>query len=334
LGGFSRITIKDVALKAGVSVATVSLVIGNSAKVAARTRRNVLDAIEQLGYIPNEFAASLRKGKKHVFAVLIPTLDNPYYLGIVRGIRDRCTKQGIVLHISETRHDFEVEKVELRFLQGLQTSGYIFVGTVLDDELIEGLTNCQVVTIDKVYGFHDQYPQVLINNRSCTYTATSYLIGKGCKNIWYITPPTRTFGLEERLDGFRAALAEHDLSSADHVCVVYDGQMSMIEAGYIQASLILAKTKPDGIIATSDLYAIGAMRAIRDAGLRIPEDTSIIGFDNTEYGKYYQPSLTTFSLPLTRMGELAFELLNGDLDRQIGRLHISADFIIRESVRQ
>ena len=333
MSGFSRITIKDVAIRAGVSVATVSLVISGSAKVAAKTRRTVLAAIDELAFVPNEYAASLRKGKRDVFAALIPDLNNPYYLGIVRGLRERCTKQGIVLHISETLHDFEVEKAELRFLRGVQTSGYAFIGTVFDDELIETLHACKIVMIDKVYGFKDQYPQVLINNRHCTYEATAYLAGKGCANIWYITPPARTYGLEERLDGFKAALSDHGLEADGHACVTYDGQMNMMEAGYIQTNLILAKTRPDGIVATSDLYAIGAMRAIRDAGLRVPEDVSVVGFDNTEYGRYYQPSLTTFSLPLARMGEMAFEFLNGDLDQQIGKLRVTADFIMRESVR-
>jgi DNA-binding LacI/PurR family transcriptional regulator len=333
--GFSRITIKDVAIKAEVSVATVSLVMSGSPKIAAKTRRKVLAAAEELGYVPNEYAASLRKTRRDVYAAIIPDLNNPYYIGIIRGLRDRCTKQGIVLHISETLHDFEVEKAELRFLRGVQTSGYVFIGTVLDDELIETLTNCTVVTVDKVYGYVNQYPQVLINNRHCTHQATAYLISKGCRNIWYITPPARTFGLEDRLEGFKDAIREAGLTDhEDHVCVSYDGQMNMMEAGYIQTNLILASTRPDGIIATSDLYAIGAMRAIRDHGLSIPQDVSVVGFDNSEIGRYYQPTLTTFSLPLARMGEMAFDFLRGDLDNKIGKLVVSADFIVRDSVRR
>ncbi len=334
MSGFSKVTIKDVALRADVSVSTVSLVVGGSTRVAAKTRRKVLAAIDELEYVPNEYAASLRKSKRDVFAAVIPDLNNPYYIGIVRGLRERCTKHGIVLHISETLHDFEVEKAELRFLRGVQTSGYAFVGTVLDDELIATLTHCKIVSVDKVYGFADQYPQVLINNRHCTYQATAYLISKGCSNIWYITPPARTYGLEERLDGYRSALKDAGLDGEGHVCVSYDGQMNMMEAGYIQANLILSKAKPDALLAASDLYAIGAMRAVRDKGLRIPEDVSVIGFDNTDYGRYYQPSLTSFSLPLVRMGEMAFEFLNGDLDGKIGKLRVNADFIIRESVRR
>ena len=146
MSGFSKVTIKDVALKADVSIATVSLVISGSSKVAAKTRRKVLLAIDELKYIPNEYAASLRKGKRDVFAALIPDMNNPYYLGIVRGLRDQCVKHNIVLHVSETRHDYETEKAEFRFLRGIQTSGYAFIGTVLDDDLIESLSHCSIVS--------------------------------------------------------------------------------------------------------------------------------------------------------------------------------------------
>jgi len=124
------------------------------------------------------------------------------------------------------------------------------------------------------------------------------------------------------------------LSSDDHVCIAYDSQMNVMEAGYNQMNQILSGTVPDGIVATSDLYAIGAMRAIQEKGLRIPDDISVVGFDNSEFGRYYKPALTTFGLPLYRMGEMAFEFLNGDLDRQLGRLDVTADFIVRDSVRQ
>ncbi len=333
MSGFSKVTIKDVALKAEVSIATVSLVISGSPKVAAKTRRKVLAAINELKYVPNEYATTLRKGQHDIFAALIPDLNNPYYLGIVRGLRDLCTKQNIVLHISETRHDYDIEKAELRFLRGIQTSGYAFIGTVLDDDLIEMLNHSSLVMVDKLYGYADQYPQIMINNEQCIHQATSYLIGKGCKNIWYITPPLWTFSLQERLRGYQTAMNEAGLPCEDHVCISYDSQMNMMEAGYIQMNLILSQTVPDAIIATSDMYAIGSMRAILEKGLSIPGDVSVVGFDNSELSRYCHPPLTTFSLPLRRMGELAYQLLTGNLDNKIGKLQVNADFIIRESVR-
>ena len=334
MAGFSRVTIKDVALKADVSVATVSLVVSGSPKVAAKTKRKVLAAIDELKYVPNEYASFLRKGKQDVYAVMIPDLNNPYYLGIVHGLRSRCTKQGITLHISETRHDYDIEKGELRFLRGVQTSGYVFVSTVLDDDLIDSLTHCNIVTVDKRFGFTDQYPQILINNRQCTYKAVSYLIKKGCRNIWYITPPLWTYSLQERLDGYQAAMKEAGLPFEEQVCISYDSQMNMLEAGYNQMNQILMQTTPDGLVATSDLYAVGAMRAIQEKGLTIPDDISVVGFDNSEFGRYCHPSLTTFSLPLERMGEMAFDFLVGNMDKRTGKLLVNADFIIRDSVRQ
>ncbi|HBP37144.1 MAG TPA: hypothetical protein DD640_00050 [Clostridiales bacterium] len=333
MSGFAKVTIRDVALKANVSIATVSLVVSGSAKVAAKTRRKVMDAIDELEYIPNEYAASLRKGKRNVFAALIPDLNNPYYLGIVRGLRDMCAKQSIVLHISETRHDYETEKAELRFLRGVQTSGYAFISTVLDDDLIESLGSSSIVTVDKIYGYSNQYPQILINNYQCTYKATLYLARKGCTNIWYITPPIWTFSLQERMDGYRAAMKEAGLSADDRVVISYDSQMDMMEAGYMQMNLILSRDRPDAVITTSDMYAIGAMRAIKENGLAIPEDVSVVGFDNSDLSRYVQPPLTTFSLPLRRMGEMAFGFLTGDLDNKMGKMVVTADFIIRDSVR-
>jgi LacI family transcriptional regulator len=334
MGGYTKVTIKDVATKVGVSVATVSLVISGSPKVAAKTRRKVLTAIDELQYIPNQNAASLRKQNRDVFAALIPDLNNPFYLSIVRGLKDRCSRQGIVLHISETRHDYDIEKAELHFLRGVQTSGYVFIGTVLDDDLIDSLTHCRVVTIDKVYGQKDRYPQILFNNAACMEQAVTYLVSQGCRDIWYITPPIWTHSQQERLRGYQQAMHQAQLPYSEKVCISYDSQMNMMEAGYIQMKQILANNQPDAVIAASDLYAIGVMRAAREQNLKMPEELSIVGFDNTLYGQYSHPPLTTFSLPLKRMGEMAFELLTQDSSHSAGKMYVTADFIIRDSVRQ
>ncbi len=332
--GCSKVTIRDVALQAGVSVATVSLVIGDSPKVAVQTRRKVLEAIDRLHYIPNQYAAALRKQKKDVFAVLIPDLNNPFYLEIIRGLKDCCSQEGVVLHISETRHDYATEKAELRFLRSLQTSGYVFIGTVLDDDLIDELTHCRVVTIDKVYGAHNRYPQIQINNRACLQQAVSYLADQGCRKIAFMTPPVRTFSQQERLEGFVEAMEAAGLAAKERLLVTRDSPLKLMQAGFQAMSQQLARDRPDAVIATSDLLAIGAMKAALVAGLSIPEDVSVVGFDNSLIGQFYQPALTTFRLPLKTMGELAFSLLTEEPIQQHEQQLVTADFVIRDSVRQ
>lgn len=327
------VTIREVAQEAGVSISTVSLVVGNSPKVAAKTRRKVLAAIDRLKYIPNEHAAALRRTRKDVFAAILPDLANPFYLAIMRSLRERCTQAGIILHVSETFQDFEIEKSELLFLDRLHPSGYAFLATQYDDELIAGLKTDRIVMIDKIYGYENKYPQITIDNTRYMRRAATYLLGCGCRSITYLTRPVQTQALAEKRDTFLAVGQEAGFDWSDRVVEIRCPTGMMIENGHLAMIGVLARAKVDGVIATSDLFAVGAMRAVLAKGMSIPDDVCFIGFENTELGRFYTPSLTTFDPPAQRMGELAYDLLTRQLDSGIGRLSLGADMIIRESVR-
>lgn len=324
------ITIRDVAAQAGVSISTVSLVLSESPKVAARTRRRVEETIKRLRYVPNEYAVALRRGRKDVFAALVPDFGNPFCLGVLRGLRENCMRNGIILHISETFLDFDIERSELEFLERLHPSGYIFFSTQFDDDLIHSLNTDRVVMINKIIG--GDYPQILIDNDQAMRRAVSYLTASGCRSIFLLSHPIQTHALSARLNAFLSMTRAAGLDCSGNIIELHGPTGASIENGFLVMSRLLTTRQPDAIIATSDLFALGAMRAILVAGLRIPQDISVIGFENTQEGRFHTPSLTTFELPTQRIADLAFDILIQSSEVK-GRITLPADFIVRESVR-
>lgn len=328
-------TVKDVAKLAGVAPSTVSLVMNGSAKVSAKTREKVKKAVEELNYVPNNFAVSLRQTPCESIAVLAPDIQNPYYLEIIQGIKHKCEKSGMRIQIVETRYDPKIEEEELNFLLGLRPVGYIFIGTTHDEELIGSLNTDKIVFIDKV-DTTGKIPYVIIDNKKSMYDATAHIINKGCKDIFYITQQDDTKPILDRLQGFKQAMEEHGLDYQNRIVESYECCLNKLEAGYNHIKSILSHTKPDAVITTSDLIALGVIRGIVDKGLRVPEDISVTGFDNIDYAKYSIPTLTTVDQPRYQMGEIAFSYVtNKELKVNMlnNRIVLKSDFIIRESVR-
>lgn len=328
-------TVKDVAKLAGVAPSTVSLVMNGSSKVSPKTKEKVKKAVEELNYVPNNFAVSLRQAPSESIAVLAPDIQNPYYLDIIQGIKNKCEQSGVRIQIVETRYDLKIEEAELNFLLGLRPIGYIFIGTTRDEELIRILNTDKIVFIDKV-DTTGKIPYIIIDNKKSIYDATSYIINKGCKDIFYITQQDGTKPMLDRLEGFKQAMKEHDLHYQSKIVDSYECCLNKLEAGYNHIKSILAHTKPDAVITTSDLIALGVIRGIVDKGLKVPEDISVTGFDNIDYAKYSIPTLTTVDQPRYQMGEIAFAyVMNKDLKVNMlnNRIVLKSDFIIRESVR-
>jgi DNA-binding LacI/PurR family transcriptional regulator len=329
-------TVKEVAELANVSTSTVSLVINNSPRVSLETKNKVLKAVETLQYTPNNYAASLRQKSKECFGVLVPDVSNPYYIEIIKGIRDKCNQNEIFLQISETLYDRKTEEKEIELLKRTRTTGYVFIGTINDEHIIKKLKGSKVVFIDKV-DKTGKIPSIIINNRQSLYEATTYLINKGLKNIWYISQTPNTEPLAERLQGFKDAMIENNLDPEDKIMLSIESCLNKLESGYNLIKQIMDKNKPDAIITASDLIALGAIKGIYEKGLRVPDDISVIGFDNIDYSKYSNPSLTTINQPRYKMGELAFNYLTND-DQVITELNnkmiLKTDFIIRDSVKK
>jgi len=328
-------TIKDVAELANVATSTVSLVVNNSSKVSQRTRKKVLDAIEKLKYMPNNYAASLRQTKKTSFGVIVPDMNNPYYIEVIKSLKSKCDRAGHMLQVCETNYDIEKEIQELNYLKSIRVDGYIFIGTINDSKIIQDIRDSKIVFIDKI-DRTGKIPYIVIDNMKSIYEVTSYLISKGCKKVYYISETINTEILNERLSGYQKAMSENGLDFERKVVISNDLCLNKIDAGYNCIKNIIAYDNPDGIVTTSDLIAIGVLRGLYENNIKVPDEVSVIGYDNIDYARYTVPSLSTVNQPRAQMGEVAFSYLerdNVDIFNNTKTI-LKYDFIIRESTKK
>jgi LacI family transcriptional regulator len=304
-------TIEDVAREADVSVATVSRVLNGSDHVRDKTRHKVLDAAQRLGYVMNQQARRLAGGKSHVIGLLVRDLSTGYIGEIIRGIDDELAgaDYDLMLHTAHAAHRRNIDETEqvVALTRGL-ADGLLLVLPRNPGAYLESLRqrNFPHVLIDH-QGINDQSPSVGATNRKGAYDATRYLIELGHRRIGFITGTLDLGCARARLEGYKAALA--DASIRVEAELVREGDFHQPE-GYACAKALLSLTDPPtAIFASNDVMAFGAMEATRDAGLRIPDDVSIIGFDDIPQSDNVNPPLTTVRQPLEQMGRTAARML-------------------------
>lgn len=307
--------IRDVAAAAGVSVATVSRVISpKSADQSIRpaTRQRVLEAIDKLGYRPNDLARALLQQRTSTVGLVVPDISNPYYPALVRGLEDTAWARGYRVVLCNTDRNVEKTTAYLDTLVKTRVDGIIIAGgsttvPMLRDVLQPYRTKVVVV------GRHELgYPSVRVDNVAAVRDAVAYLIGLGHRGIGFLGGPLGSSTVQDRLAGYREALRDTGIECRDEF--VREGDFQE-QSGYDAArSLIESPGRPTALMAANDRMAVGAMAAIADAGLRVPEDVSLIGFDDVSLASYIRPALSTVSVPTYEMGSAAMELLLQEFD--------------------
>ncbi|MBZ0301646.1 MAG: LacI family transcriptional regulator [Anaerolineae bacterium] len=330
---YSIPTIVDVARESGVSYSTVSRVLNGYEFVRTSTREKVLHAAEKLGYVPNRQARSLAGGRSNVIGILVPGLDNGYIGEIVRGIDEDLAKSNYDLMLYTThRHEGKESRYVTSITNGL-TDGLILVVPLIPTAYVEALRqrNFPYVLIDQS-DMSDKSSIVDATNWQGAYDGTRYLIQLGHRRIGFITGLLDLASAVDRLEGYKAALSDHDLPLQPEWVVEADFWQA---GGYQAAQALLAlPQRPTAIFASNDLSAFGAMEAIRDCGLRIPEDLSIIGFDDIPQAAIAYPKLTTIRQPLAQMGRVAAQMLVEHIenpDRPARRVTLATQVVIRDS---
>ncbi len=301
-------TIQDVADLAGVSIATVSRVMNNSAhRVSRDTRARVLRAIRELDYRPNALAKGLLIKKTMTIGIVIPDISNPYYAEIVRGIQDTADNAGyaVILQNTDRKKDRILRYVYL--LREKLADGVIFSGGAIHfPELLAALGELRERVV--VIGRYDtDLPAVRVDNEGGALQATEHLAALGHRRIAFIGGPSVSTTIQDRLKGYRRALLQNGIE-ADRGLIKQS--TLTLEGGYRAAGELLAQPgAPTAILAASDQMSFGAVRAVREAGLRVPEDVSVIGFDNLPLSACFTPPLTTVSIPRHDLGVAAVEML-------------------------
>ena len=330
-----RVTIKDIAREAGVSVTTVSRVLNNKADVSDKTREKVLKIIDRLNYNPNSIARGLVMNKTYTIGLIVPDISNAFFAEIAKAIEDELREYGYSVIFCNTDNDKDREKESIDLLRSKQVDGLIgaFSHDSKDEVLALGKAGFPIVQIDRLVD-DSQIPFVIIDNILSGYEATEYLIKKGHRRIAHITGALDTNTGIRRAEGYRKALQEYGIEIDEEL--VMEGDFSQ-ESGYLAMKEILERNKDlTAVFAGNDMMALGAYRAIYAAGLKIPEDISIIGHDDFTLASLVSPALTTMQQPIYKIGKVAASLLidiiKGKKNKE-GLIVVNTSLIERSSVK-
>jgi LacI family transcriptional regulator len=328
-----EVTVVDVARAAGVSYATVSRVINGKDHVKPEKRTRVLQAMDELGYVANRQARRLAGGRSKIIGLLVPGLDTAYIGEVARGIDQevQAVEYDLMLYTTHLHHAKESAFVTM-LSRGL-ADGLLLILPRRPGSYLPSLRQRQVpyVLIDH-HGGDRQGPSVGATNWQGAYDATQYLIGLGHCRIGFITGTLDLACATDRLGGYRAAHRDAGLPPAPEL--VCEGDF-LQPAGYRGAHRLLdLPERPTAIFASNDVMAFGAMEAARERGLRIPQDISIVGFDDIPQTEHVHPPLTTVRQPLEEMGRAATRMLIQRIDqpeRTPERIELPTKLIVRAS---
>lgn len=300
-------TIKDVARLAQVSPSTVSRVLGGKVFVEEDAQRRVLKAIEELHYRPNPLARALREKRTNTFALLVPGIENQIWPLVARGVENIARKNDYSVILCNTDNDIRVEKQYLSRLQRQWVDGVIVAPAEDDEAYLHQLSESGFPIVQVVRGHEKGMDAVLIDNYRIAYEAVSYLYKIGCRHIAIASGRQDLYLYRRRLQGYNQAIADLGMTPDNGLIIQEIKELNNLYR--LTRQRIEEGVSIDAVVATSDPKAIVVMRAIRDAGKRIPEDISVIGMDDIETSSYYEPRLTTMAIPFIKIGELAAEKL-------------------------
>ncbi|HHV93403.1 MAG TPA: LacI family transcriptional regulator [Firmicutes bacterium] len=304
-----RVTINDVARHAGVSVRTVSRVLNNHPNVSRFTRERVLQAIEELNFVPNALARGLATQQSRTLGVIIPDVANPYFAEVLRGIEDVAAKAGYHIFVCNTDEDPDKEEHSIKLFRQRQVDGLILVSPRLSNETAARIfrDDRRVIVVNRSW-IHLGITSFVTNNREIGRQAADILAAGKPSCLAYLSGPVTSESNELRWQSFSKRASELQLetikitSSLHRVPTVNKGREAMDQ-------LLAGVTLPVGVFCFNDLMAVGALDSIAKHGLRVPDDVSIVGVDGIEMAARVYPSLTTFVIPKIHIGNAAMQCL-------------------------
>jgi DNA-binding LacI/PurR family transcriptional regulator len=317
-------TIREVAVQAGVSVATVSRALSGNGRVSARTRELVREVAVELGYQPDDVAQSLVGGGTRTLAMVVPDITNPFFPELVAGVQQVADARRHALWLLQSGDDPARAAGLLLELRRRRVSGVVLVGGTLPaDQVRDALREVPLVTVDRVVPLAD-VPVVTSDHREGGRLAGRHLLGLGHERIAHVGGPAHLDVSAARRQGLDDAMQEAG-TELDPDLVV-DGDF-LEESGYHAVTDLLARRKDfSAVVAANDLMAIGALRALDEAGRAVPEEVSVVGYDDIHLARYVRPGLTTVRQDVGELGRRAVQLL---LDRPAPALTVLPVELVR-----
>jgi LacI family transcriptional regulator len=327
-------TIKDVAKRTGLSIATISKYI-NGGNVLENNCLLIVSAIKELDFKVNEIARGLKTSKSMTVGVLIPSLENIFSTTIVSHIENVLLQSGYSTIVCDYRQDVQLENAKFDFLINKAVDGIIVMPLGIEEGKIKKAVerNIPVVLIDRTVKSLD-YDMVLVDNLNASYHAVEYLITRGHKKIGIICGPQNIFTARERLKGFLRVYEDYNLVAEDSLIKYGDYE---VESGYRLLNELLDQSNPPtAVYVTNYEMTLGAVMAMNERNIKVPEELSFIGFDNIQLARVIRPSLTVVVQPMRQIGETSANLLlrrmKGDTDNFPAMFRLKTELLENASV--
>jgi LacI family transcriptional regulator len=334
---YKEVTIYDIAKKLKISPATVSRGLQDNPLISPKTKKRIFDAANKMGYRQNHFARNLRNQKTDTIGVIVPRLNSYFMSAVIAGIENFANKRGYNVIISQSSELSSREAANAKILFNNRVDG-LLVSLAYDTKELSHFDpffkkNIPVIFFDRVME-HENSSNVLIDNTRAAYEATKHLIEQGCKRIVHITASSGQNVYQDRLQGYKQALADHKIKFREEDVIF--GNLTMEEGADAAEAILKMKTLPDGVFVANDNCAVGCMLALKQRGIKIPGDIAFVGFNNDPASKVIEPNLTTINYSGYEMGEVAARHLINHLTGvssidNTNTIVLRSEFIIRAS---
>jgi len=333
-------TLKNIADHIGVSVSTVSRVLSGKAsdyRISKETEKNVREVAKKLNYSPNQLARGLRLKKTNVIGLVIPDISNPFFASIAKSVESEARKAGYSIMLCDTQEDTKIEISSLQLLWNRKVDGVIICPVGQESKHLERLwdTGFPMVVIDRYFP-ELECPSIISDNYQGALDGVNYLLENNHRIIGCIQGFLKTSVNDDRVRGYRDAHKTHNITFDDSLIV---GDSFGEQNGYISAKILLNRTvKPTAFFTFSNLICLGVIHAIKEENLRIPEDISIVSFDDHSYANYLSTPISTIVQQKDEMGVIASKLLTDQIESGIRYntkgVVLPTKLVIRKSVKK
>ncbi|MFE7064931.1 LacI family DNA-binding transcriptional regulator [Sutcliffiella sp. NPDC057660] len=323
--------IQQVAKQAGVSVATVSRVLNGQNSVSSKTRMKVEDTIEKLNYEPSMLGRNLRNSESRLLLILIPTISNPFYLEIIKGIETFAISQNYNILLCETDSNPKKENIYFDLVRKKMADGIISMDPAVNVETLKKLAVKYAIIQCSEYEEDSGIPYVTIDNEEASYRAVKHLIQIGHKKIALMNSDEKYLYARQRKMGYKRALEENGIT-INNQYIIHTQHLGFENGQQAMKKILSLQDRPTAVFAVSDLLAIGALKEINASGLHVPNDLAVVGFDKIDFSNMTNPTLTTIAQPMLKMGTVAAKMLIEKIKGEdVESIILDHELVIRES---
>lgn len=328
-----NIRLKDIAEELGISIPSVSRALNNKPDIGQKTKRKVFELAEKLNYQPNQFAINFKNQQSFIIGVIIPQIVHHFFSNVISGIINEAEKRGYNIMLFQSNESFESELKGVETFQKSMIDGLI-ISLSDNTQKVDHLKylqehNVPVILIDRITNEIDA-AKIICDDYQGAYIATEHLINLGKNKIAHITGSLTPHTTKERLRGYEAALKNNHLKF--HEKYIKQCNLESREEGYKATMALLAEKEiPDGIFCATDINAVGAIEAIKERGIKIPEDIAVIGFSDWEMASVIDPPLSSVSQPDYEMGKKAIELIIEEIQMTRDNKPIKYETLVMET---